>query len=591
MKLAGLGLIGAAAVCGAWTPAGAQTLLTTTRIASGLSSPLQVTSAPGDATRLFVVERGGRVKIVNIPGNTVNTTAFLDVSSLVTTSWLEYGLLSIVFHPDYAHNRVFYVNYTPIPASGTIADTLVVRYKASATNPAVADTSTAQVILRFGFGTRREHRSGWMGFGPDGYLYITTGDGGENDPDGAAQNLTLLRGKLLRIDVNGPDGIPGTADDDGFPSDANKHYIIPPTNPYFGSVTNAQEIWASGLRNAWRASFDRETGDLWIGDVGQSQREEVDFQAAGAAGGRNYGWRCTEGTFCTGLSGCTCNGAALTPPIHEYTHSVGLSVTGGYVYRGCAIPDLRGTYIFGDYQNSKYFSFRLSSGVVTNYTDRTAELAPGGGLTINTPASFGEDANGEIYFCDYGGGEVFKIVPRAAPPPSLTITTQPTSQTPCGGESLMLTAGATSTGSEARYQWRKDGVPLEDGIRTGGAHGPNLVITPSLADDTGSYDCLVSNACMSVATINVAVLVFDGCPCSQADVATEGNPDPMHGPDGYVTGVDFDVFVEAYFKELRYVTGRLIADLTDGLGHPMPDGFVTGTDFDWFVSEYFEGCP
>ncbi|MBC7773770.1 MAG: PQQ-dependent sugar dehydrogenase [Pyrinomonadaceae bacterium] len=381
--------------------------ITSVRVASGLTQPLNAASAPGDFSRLFIVERTGRIKILQ--NGVVNPTPFLNVSSLISTSWLEYGLLGLTFHPGFQQNGFFYVNYTP--PNGSIADTQIVRYRVSTANPNVADTSTATTILRFNFGTRREHRAGWMAFGPDGYLYVSTGDGGENDPDNAAQNLGLLRGKLLRLDVNGADGTPGTADDNGFPADATRNYQIPASNPFAGQPGVAPELWAVGLRNPWRCSFDRLTGDLWIGDVGQAAREEVNFQAAASRGGTNYGWRCTEGTFCTGLSGCMCNGAGLTPPVYEYPRSMGVSVTCGYVYRGCAIPGLEGTFFFADYQANRLWSLRYSpTGGVTDFTNRQGQLTPPG-QTVNSVASFAEDAYGELYMIDYSGGEVFKIVP------------------------------------------------------------------------------------------------------------------------------------------------------------------------------------
>jgi glucose/arabinose dehydrogenase len=507
----------------------AQTSLTTTRVASGLNHPLCIAHAPGDPNRLFILEQPGRVRILNLTTGVLNPTAFLDISSSVATNWLEYGLLGIAFHPDYQNNGFFYINYNP--NNLTVADTLISRYHVSA-NPDVADPASATTILRFGYGTRREHRSGWMDFGPDGYLYLTTGDGAENDPDGAGQNLAILRGKVLRLDVNGPDGIPGTPDDDEFPADPNKQYRIPLSNPYHGSATNAQEIWAYGVRNAWRCSFDRLTGDLWIGDVGQGQREEVDFQAAGLAGGRNYGWRCTEGTFCTGLTGCTCNGPTLTPPIYEYTHSIGVSVTGGYVYRGCAIPDLRGTYVFGDYQVSKFFSLRYN-GTVTEFRDRTTELAPGGGLTLQTPSAFGEDLAGEVYICDYSGGEVFKLVPRTTPPPSLVITQQPAPEMACLGNAVQLSVLATSTGSPAAYRWRLGGSTLSDGALpsgtvVGGSGTATLTLSNVQPDEAGSYSCLLSNACMTVASNSVPVSV------NSADFNNDGD-----------SGTDADI--EAFF--------------------------------------------
>lgn len=395
--------------------------LKTTRVASGLTQPLCLAHAPGDATRLFVCERTGRVRVVNLTTNTVLATPFLNLSTLVSTTWLEYGLLSIVFHPDYARNGYFYVNYNPTGL--TNADTLVVRYRVSAADPNVADPASATPILRFSF-TRREHRAGWMGFGPDGYLYITTGDGGENDPDNAAQTVAATsalswRGKVLRIDVNGPDGVPGTADDDAFPADANRNYVIPADNPFVvnpGTPERRPELWAYGLRNPWRASFDRLTGDLWIGDVGQSAQEEVDFQRAGV-GGLNYGWRCREGTSCTGLTGCTCTDPALAGPVYTYGRTVGVSVTGGYVYRGCAIPQVQGVYFFAEYQVNKLFSFRFNrdTRVVSDLRDRTTELQPGGGLNLQSVAAMAEDEYGELYFADINGGEVFKLVTVTPP--------------------------------------------------------------------------------------------------------------------------------------------------------------------------------
>lgn len=495
------------------TTAFGATPLTTTRVASGLTQPLYMTGAPGDpAGRLFVVQRGGLIRIVE-PNGTIRTTPFLNVSALISTTWLEYGLLGLVFDPNYATNGYFYVNYTP--PNGTIADTQIVRYRRSVADANVADVSTASTILRFNFGTRREHRAGWMGFGPDGYMYVSTGDGGESDPDNAAQNLTLLRGKILRIDVNGPDGLPDTGDEDGFPADANKNYRIPATNPYAGSATNAQEIWASGLRNPWRCSFDRMTGDFWIGDVGQSTREEINFQAANAANaaGRNYGWRCTEGTFCPGLSGCTCNGPALIAPFTEYTHSVGLSVTCGYVYRGCAIPDFRGTFFYADYQLSKMFSLRNVGGVATNLVDRTAELAPTG-FTLQTIASLGEDTAGEIYVCDYNGGEIFKIVPRTVAETGITMTLQPSPVAGCYGGQAVFTAGATSPDVETgtmSYRWYRGDVtamvdgPSGSGSVVSGAMTNQLTITGIHGGDSGLYRCRVSTPCRVVES-NTALL-------------------------------------------------------------------------------------
>ncbi len=384
--------------------------LTTTRLAVSLTRPVALTHAPGDFARVFICEQRGSaataaradIKILNLSNNTINATPFLSINPVNTQS--EQGLLGMAFHPNYAVNGYFYVDYTTGAGAG---ETVVARYRVSTTNPNVADPASFQYVLRI---TQPfvNHNGGWIGFGPDGYLYIAMGDGGSgNDPGNRAQTITdQLLGKMLRVDVDG----------DAFPTDPNRNYRIPPTNPFVG-VTGDDEIWAYGLRNPWRDSFDRATGDLWIADVGQDLWEEIDFQPAGAAGGRNYGWRCMEGLHCTGLTGCTCNGPTLTMPIHEYDHSIHCSVTGGYVYRGCAIPSLDGHYFFADYCSGRIWSFRYNGTTITNFTDRTTELDPPGSQVISNIPSFGEDAYGEIYILDQSGGEVFKIVPAAAQGP------------------------------------------------------------------------------------------------------------------------------------------------------------------------------
>jgi hypothetical protein len=239
------------------------------------------------------------------------------------------------------------------------------------------------------------HNGGMIAFGSgDGYLYIGMGDGGSGgDPENRAQSDTTLLGKLLRIDVDG-----------GSP------YAIPVDNPYVGT-SGRGEIWAIGIRNPWRYSFDRATHDLYIGDVGQGIWEEIDFQPSTSAGGENYGWRLMEGNHCYNPP-TDCDPGGLTDPIHEYDHSGGsCSVTGGYVYRGAVMPFLRGTYLFADYCSGDIWSFDYDGDNLNNFTDRTAELDPPGGLTISNVSSFGEDAAGELYICDYADGEVYKIVP------------------------------------------------------------------------------------------------------------------------------------------------------------------------------------
>ena len=406
--------IGALASSGA-----AQTVqLKSTLVASGLTQPLFVTHAPGDNTRLFIIEQPGRIRIVNVlqgGGFSLRSTPFLDIGSLIANHYLEYGALGLAFDPDYASNGTFYVSYTPSTTTNQIAPWTLSRFHVSPTDPNVATLASRQDILSVSY-TIQEHRAGWIAFGPDNYLYATTGDGGETDPLNAAQDLTLLRGKVLRIDVRGPDGIPGTADDDDFPTDATKNYHIPANNPFVGEAGARPEIWAYGLRNPWRASFDRATGDLWIGDVGQNAWEEVDFQPASSAGGTFYGWRCLEATHPTNYAGCVSPLPASTAPILEYPHTgggtpSGTSVTGGYVYRGCAMPSLVGTYFFGDW-SGKIWTATHTGGTLANITLRTPELLPSGQTSLGTTVSFGEDAAGELYVCAWTNGQILKIEPR-----------------------------------------------------------------------------------------------------------------------------------------------------------------------------------
>ncbi len=389
---------------GTGSAAQAQTL-TTTRAASGLVRPIWLTSIAGDFARVFVIEKQGRIRVIK--NGALLPTSFLDIDPIITggtDSGSEQGLLGLTFDPNYATNGYFYVNYTAVAGAG---DTVVARYQVSA-NPDLANPASAMTVLTFNQ-PQSNHNGGWIGFGPDGFLYIATGDGGSGgdsgtghtEPGGNAQDITTnLLGKMLRVDIRGDD----------FPADSARNYRVPSSNPFVG-VSGDDEIWAYGLRNPWRSSFDRRTGDLWIADVGQSTREEINFQPPSVSG-RNYGWRCMEGTFCTGANGCICNSSSLTLPIKEYDHTLGCSITGGYVYRGCAIPALSGTYFYADYCAETIWSLKYNGTSVTDFTNRTSELAPGSGLSISTITSFGEDAYGELYICDQDGGEVFKIVPR-----------------------------------------------------------------------------------------------------------------------------------------------------------------------------------
>ena len=341
-------------------------------IASGLDRPLDLPPPPNDP-RLFVAEQTGAIRIIS--SGTVLATPFLDLSSQVSCCG-ERGLLGIAFPPDYATDGRVFVSYTRGNGDSRISSFPV------SGNPNVADPTETVILDVPQFASN--HNGGQIAFGPDGYLYISLGDGGgSGDPTGTGQDRTDLLGSILRIDVDG--GTP---------------YAIPPTNPYLGHQTFREELWNYGLRNAWRFSFDRQTGDMYIADVGQSQWEEVDFQPAASSGGENYGWNTMEGSHCFQVA--TCNQTGLTLPVLDYDHSnQACSVTGGYVYRGSAISELAGTYFYGDYCAGWVRSLRIVNGQATDLMSWSA-LDTGGGLT-----SFGQDAAGELYII--AGGMVWRI--------------------------------------------------------------------------------------------------------------------------------------------------------------------------------------
>jgi glucose/arabinose dehydrogenase len=366
--------------------------------AQGLEEPVCAAFAPGDTSRLFVLGRFGRIWIIETRPGSVRATPFIDLLPLVCCH-PNANMAGLAFDPDYATNGYFYVHY-----QGVSGYSAVDRYTRSA-NPDVADPGTARTVIRtprVAFG----HNGGWIGFSPVNHLlYVTEGDSGSgvaSDPEGASQNMDDLRGKMLRIDPRGDD----------FPSDSNRNYHVPASNPFVGRA-GADEIWASGLRNPFMASFDRLTGDLWIGDVGQDTREEVDVQPFASVGGENYGWRCAEGDVCTGLPGCVCPNAGFTAPLWAYAHGDGCSIVGGVVYRGASIAALRGSYLFSDYCSCTMWTLTRNGGAPPTVVDRSAALSP----PATSPhayqflTSIGEDARGELYVVDYQAGRVFKIVP------------------------------------------------------------------------------------------------------------------------------------------------------------------------------------
>ncbi len=366
------------------------------RVASGFQRPVFATTPSGDTKRLFVVEQhSGLIRILQLSSGQINPAPFLKVPGISTAN--EQGLLGLAFHPKYATNGLLFVNLTRKVGSNVFSE--IRRYKVSAGNPDLADAASAKAVLTIPQPAFPNHKCGWLAFGPkDRLLYIGTGDGGDaNDPGQRAQNLGELLGKMLRIDVDGDD----------FPNDTNRNYKIPPSNPFMNRAGARGEIWAFGLRNPWRNSFDRQTGDLYIADVGQEQTEEIDFQPAASHGGENYGWRAKEGSVKNPSP--TVHDpipAGVTDPIHEYHHDEGSAIVGGYVYRGTKIANLAGTYFFAD-MTGAVWSFRFDGTTKKEFIQRTAELLPNG-PTIALSA-FGEDGSGELYFLDLNG-DVFQIV-------------------------------------------------------------------------------------------------------------------------------------------------------------------------------------
>lgn len=350
--------------------------LALTPVASGFSAPLLVTHAGDGSDRLFVVEQTGKVRIVK--GGDLQSASFIDLSRSISHGG-ERGLLGLAFHPSYESNRKLYLSYTDREGNNVIRE-----YRVSSSNPDRVDGTSGRTLLRVKH-PYANHNGGHIAFGPDGYLYIGLGDGGgSGDPGNRAQSRSTLLGKLLRIDVDKRTG--------------SLPYGIPPTNPYVGR-SGLDQIWAFGLRNPWRFSFDRSTGDLWIGDVGQGSYEEVDRAVAsnGRNAGRavNYGWRVMEGAHCyRPSSGCVRTGKTL--PLTEYNHNGGrCSITGGYVYRGKTYPDLVGAYLFADYCSGEIW-----------LVDRGASRGVTPRLAIDTSSritSFGEDEAGELYVTDADG--------------------------------------------------------------------------------------------------------------------------------------------------------------------------------------------
>ena len=393
----------------------AQTLpaLDAVRVVGGFNSPVFMTAPPGDTGRLFVVQQSGEIRIIDLTTSTVKPTPFLDLSDVVAFSG-EQGLLGLAFDPNYATSGRFYVYYIAPGGSFGQGVSHLALFRVSS-DPDIADGASERTLLTFDQ-PQTNHNGGWIGFSPragdEGNLYIATGDGGNaNDqgtghiePGGNSQNTTTLLGKMLRIHPNNrPAG----------------SYSIPADNPFVGSATDREEIWAFGLRNPFRNSFDRRLGTMFIGDVGQDSREEIDAQpVSNLGGGENYGWRVREGLIKNPVFRHDPDPLDAVDPAYDYPHSVGQTVIGGYVYQGKKIKALRGFYVFADFLGpetgnftGRIFTLNFDGTIASNFQDITVDLFPTsiGNFPLLNPSSLGEDASGELYIADLSSGNIFQI--------------------------------------------------------------------------------------------------------------------------------------------------------------------------------------
>ncbi len=417
------------------------------QIASGFSSPVEITHAGDD--RLFVVERDGLIKLIDENGE-VLADDFLDIESRVQSlgGQGEIGLLGLAFHPDYVNNGFFYVHYTNNDYNSNIS-----RFQVFPFNPNVADANTEEVLLTINQ-PYMNHNGGCLRFGPDDYLYIGMGDGGSvGDPSNRAQNHQEFLGKMLRIDV-----------DNGDP------YSIPPSNPFVNDPNTLDIIWSLGLRNPWRFSFDKLTGDLWMGDVGQGEWEEINFQSASSAGGENYGWRCYEGNAAFNTNGCG-NASEYDAPVYEYNHNgfTHCSVTGGHVYRGGEYTDMQGYYFYADYCSGQIWALHKIGNTFTNY-----EVANYPGFDIS---SFGEGNDGSLYAARLGNGRIYKLVSIACA--DFTLTSMSTDETCSGDEDGSIDLTLSNGTMPYTFTW-SNGMTTEDlnGINAG-------IYSVTISDDSG----------------------------------------------------------------------------------------------------------
>lgn len=438
-------------------------------IGSGITSPIGAYFAPGNDSIMYILQQTGRIKVANVNTGVVSGTDFLNVTSKLTSSGNEQGLLGMAFHPNYASNGYFFINYTKTGGGATV----VARYKRNVGNPLTADIASEDIVMQV---TQpfSNHNGGQLQFGRDGYLYIGLGDGGSGgDPNGNGQNKLVRLAKMMRVAV----------EDSG--------YSVPADNPFVGNASYLPEIWSIGLRNPWRYSFDMVTADLWIADVGQELWEEIDFEPANT-GGRNYGWRCYEGNVTYNTSGC---GAApnYTPPVYVFSSGAGsgnCSVTGGFVYRGGTYGELYGKYIFTDYCSGKFWTMEPNGlgGWTTNQVTTTPQLT-------YQLSSFGQDGKGEMYAVSREGNKIYKLTGVLCAPSDIYSSTG--SLVSCTG-SIELHAPYSASNS---YAWYRNDTLLSE--------TSSVLNTPL----SGTYKVLVENIANSCGDSTIAaVTVYQPTP-------------------------------------------------------------------------------
>jgi len=448
----------------------AQPIIQLQTFASGFTRPVDIASA-GDE-RLFIAEQRGIIHILNAQGQRL-PTPFLNIQTRVNSASNERGLLGLVFHPNFAQNGWFYVNYT-----NTAGNTLISRFNVSAADPNVADPDSELLLLAVNQ-PFSNHNAGDLNFGPDGYLYFGLGDGGSGgDPQNYSQNRQSYLGKMIRIDVN-----------------SGSPYSIPPTNPFVNDASTLNEIWAVGLRNPWKFSFDRLTGDMWIGDVGQNAWEEIDFQPAASTGGENYGWRCYEGNATYNTSGCQ-GAAAYKFPIHVYVNGFnsGCSVTGGFVYRGSEFPDLYGHYLYTDYCGGKIWS--LTPDGNGGWTNR--QLLQG---AANQYVSFGENQNGEMFLAAISAGTILRIREICS---VFQVAGTMTDETCAGEANGSIHLNITNPGATQTIAW---------------SNGANTPTISNLAAGTYTVTVTSSNTCVRTQSFTIS----NGSPVPQTPIQVAGN--------------------------------------------------------------------